>query len=78
MKSTHDKNVKAHVNLAAMLNSFFMQAIMAKAKLIAMSQSDMPKRFREGSRLPKGFKKHKPAGTKIARDAHKQTIGIRH
>jgi hypothetical protein len=61
---------KSHINVASCIMSFFMQAIWARAAHFAKATP----RFETGRGsyhgngiLPKGFKNHNPAGSKIAK-----------
>jgi hypothetical protein len=61
---------KSHINLASRIMSFFMQAIWARQALLAKQHPLMaPDSHGSGHSgyLPKGFKNHKPAGSKIAK-----------
>lgn len=71
---------KSHINMASRIMSFFMQAIWARQAFIARSVHTQTifHNCTDGRRLPKGFKNHNPAGSKIAKLALEQRCTLRH
>ena len=70
---------KNHVNLASRIMAFFMQGIWARQALLAKQHPlrTYGSRNRSGY-LPKGFKDHNPAGSKVAKLAREHRCTLRH
>lgn len=70
-----------HINMASLMMSVFMRAtwdrVAAAARLLPQGQAHEGYDNSHGRRLPKGFRGHAPAGTKLARLARNSAIGLR-
>lgn len=69
--------MKMKVNMAVAMVSMFMAAIWRRADLDSRGKSLNAPRYHYRSKLPKGFSKHNPAGTKMARLASSGAISMR-